>query len=316
MIYLFYGDDELAISHKITALIKEHDILKEDVHRYDASDGLNFEAVFEDASELPFFSAYKIVQVNGNPFKSLKESDITLIKTYFKNPSPFSDLIFNLKNDPLDKRLSITKFILSHAMFMEFELNKRISKGMIAETLKKNGQKIEDKALDYLFDVLKNDSWSFSNNLDILLTYKKDIDLKVAKEMVMAPLEEDIFSLTNAIFDSRIDRALKILTDFKKRGISAFYLISVLAAQFRFLNIVKILRFDEHYDVDTIASTLKAKPYRITMCLKNIAHLKNRDLLELLKDLSDLDKTIKTSNVFENYYYLEMYLLRLVYASN
>ena len=39
-------------------------------------------------------------------------------------------------------------------MFMEFELNKRISKGMIAETLKKNGQKITNEALDYLFDAL------------------------------------------------------------------------------------------------------------------------------------------------------------------
>ena len=316
MIYLFSGDDEIAIRNAINKLGKAQKIQSEDIHIYRVGEGLSWAEIFDDLDGLPFFSEHKLVVIRGDFTKKIAEHEQKMLLRYLDNPSPYSDLVFDLNGANLDKRLSITKTLLKKTNVQTFVLKDRISMASIRDIFKKAGQKISDEALAYLLNACQNDSWYLKNCIDILLTYGQDVDLKLISQMIERHLEDDIFNLTNAIFENKTALALKILQDFKKRGLSPFYILATLASQFRFLNVVKILRYQEHFNTDLIAEHLKAKPYRITMSLKNLEKLKGKDLLYLLSSLSKIDQELKSSTLLDQYIYLELYIMRLLNAGN
>ena len=277
-IYLIYGDEEFLIDKEIKNIINKFNSSMENVARYNLDES-NVREAIEDACTISMFETNKIVIcekcnfLTGENKKEINHDIDSLIK-YINNPFSDSVLIFVVRNPKLDERKKVVKEL------------KKCSKVIECKT-------IENYNLNnYISNYFKTNNYEISQS-----------DVK----LIIDNIEDNIFSLTNAIMDKDIKRVINIYNDLLLMGEEPIKLIVMIANQFRLILQVKLMVKNGYKERD-MASEVGEHPYRVK--LASNARFTIKELITYIKKLQKLDYDIKSGNIDKNFG-LEFFLLNI-----
>jgi DNA polymerase-3 subunit delta len=313
-IFVFYGDEDFLINKAILEIEKQHP--NGQVIKYELNE-TNIRKLLEDASMVSLFDEEKIIIgynadfLSGVVKKEKINHDIESLSKYLKHPNPNSTIILVVPSDKLDKRKKIVKELNDKAEVRE--LNKLSSAGLVnfaKEIFAKNNYQISLKALNMLIELVGSNLYLLNSECEKLMIYKVDekkIDDADVEEMITKYDFDDDFALTDAVINKDIDRSLALYSELLKRNEEPIKIIVMLANKFRLIFQVKRLH-SKGFNNYQIASELGAHPYSVE--LANKVQLKDKELLNYLELLADLDEKIKTGKVNKEVG-LEMFILSL-----
>lgn len=291
--YLIYGSDKSIINNELNKLIAELKI--EDVVKYDMTTSSLLD-VIEDASTVGLFSTNKIIILDDCYFMCANKSidDIERLEKYLESYNPNNYCIFVTYSDKVDTRKKIYKLLKSVAKIIEVSTtDDSYLVNYVKETLAKEQYKMED--INYFLNKVGKNLNNIKNELDKLMMYKletkeiKNIDID---NVSIKSVEEEIFSLTDAVILKNTSKALTLLEEFLKKDYEELQIILLLASQFRFLFQVKRLLNKGKSEAE-IAKILEVNPYRVKFSVKKLYSYSEDMLLDYIKKLAKMDHDIK-----------------------
>ena len=298
--FLIYGLDKSLINNEIKK-IKEK-LQASEIINY-SLDKDKLEDIILDASLSSMFENVKLILVNNATFFSSNRSsiDIKPLEDYIDHYNSDTYIIFSCQTEKIDSRKKITKKISEIGNVIETKAKDlNYVKDYIYDYLKKDNYKLED--INYFCSKVGTNIDNIKNELDKLMIYKdetKIISNEDIDKLIIPNLEDDIFSLTDAVVDNRVNNSIALLQEFINKGYDEMQIISLLATQFRFMFQVKRLS-NKGYSDNDIASYLAANPYRIKITLRKCYNYTESDFLLYLKKLGELDENIKLGKIDKN----------------
>lgn len=297
MNYLIYGEDRGRIQKEIQKIVKENmsEGVKPDTITYNMA-STSLEEVLADAQTIPFFTEHKIlVAQNCNFLNAANEGNQNTdsLEAYLEHPLLTTTLILTGNFEKVDKRKKIVKTIQKTCRVITCsQLDEQEKRAQVIQTLKANQLKLSDADINYLVNLLPCDSAIIENELNKLMTYPDPIDTKILDLLITRQIEDDVFSLVEAIMKGKEKQVFKIWNDLNALNKEPIFMISVLASQFRFYYQVKTLLVSGLSEND-ITQELKAHPYRVKLSVKAVMPVSCDQLLKALAMLADVDQKIK-----------------------
>ncbi len=293
-IYYIENNNSYLIDKKIKQLNKE---LKYEVIYYDYT-LKNIQEVIEELDTYNFLIEHKIIVLTSSNFlkvspKKSEEKNFESLKKYLKNPNKDHILIF--ANDEISSLSSITKILKKSAEEIKIETDIR---KIIKEELK-----------DYKYDFGFVRTLLYYTNEDIDITISELNKLKILKIEEKELTSDDViksvrriiddsnqifYSLIDNILSKNIKKSLDLYNDLKNAGIDDIKIIATLASQLRLMLQVKCL---ENKTDKEICEKLNVKSYPVIKARERAYNYTKKEIAELLKMLSDIDYSIKTSDV-------------------
>lgn len=207
--------------------------------------------------------------------KLIKGDDDEPLLAFFRNPDPLIHLFILVYSDSLDEKSVYYKALAEgDAKFLPVaSLDSNQWQAFIPKYFEKHSASIEELAVNELLERTGGDYSLFIQEANKLLAYTNGDPIRLVdvQQLVPAPLEDDIFLLSNALTKGDKKTALHIWKDMQVRGSAsnAIPLMNMLANQFVFLDQIRYLyrRGMEAYD---ISSKLKCSLGRVKACLYNV----------------------------------------------
>ena len=292
-IYLLYGTDKGVINNEIDKILK--DINSNDITRY-SMDAIDIDTIITDVSTISMFGDKRVVIVdNAYIFMANKNIDnINILEEYIKNTNINNYLIFITYNDKVDTRKKIYKLIKDKGKILECKKgDNNYLIDYVKNYLNEANYKMED--INYFLGVVGSDLDNIKNELEKLFMYKLD-DKKIINsdidKVCVRVIDDDIFSLTDAIILNDTNKAMSLLEEFLNKSYDEIYILNLLVGQFRFLFQVKRL-VNKNKNYSEIAKILEVNPYRVKFTLKKLYNYTEKDLLDRIKMLAEIDRKIK-----------------------
>lgn len=304
MIQLYYGQDSGFVQHKAFKDLKKNlpeeafaSIIKYDGYKDPIgeflSDCLSL-SLFGEKKTVVVLNCYFFLSVQGkkNPIPDSAQ-DYKGLMDYRKNPSPDTDLI-RIVPGLIDKKSELYKSARNEGVELisclsptENDLSLYISQKASEEK-----KKIQPDASRLVIQYCQGDFLLLSHTLDKLFCYTDNVRKQDVRELVLPPLESDIFSIVSHLLKGETARAVKVYQDLRRGGSNPLSLLPVFASQFRFRALVKALS-EQHETKDDIARELSVKPGRVYYTLKDISMVSYDTLLRILSDRADREKDRK-----------------------
>lgn len=286
--YLIISSDKINIDSNIQEILKE---IKDDYDliKYNGENDL-LESAVEELDIPNLFSNKKVVIFNG--FENIdKDSDISILIKYLENPSE-NHLI--LVGDSVKK--SVLSKISNNLNIIEKELTS-------ADLIKKNltGYKMDSDTIAYFVDYCLGNNEKLLNELKKLQILKVDdkdktITIDDIKENVIRDFEDDPFLLPNAISKKDKQKAIEIFNRLSSKEKEPVKILGTISHQIRTLYIAKVL--SKTMSVQEISEFTGQKNYPITLAINNSQNFTEKELLDMLEALSDID--IKSKSEYGN----------------
>lgn len=234
--------------------------------------------------------------------KLQKGDDDGPILDFFKNPDPLINLFLLVYSDSLDEKSSYYKALKEgDAKFMcvaSFTENQWYD--FIPKFFEKRGGTIEDNAVPELLKRTKGDYSLFIQEGNKLLAYSngQEINLDMVCKLVPTPLEDDVFSLTNALIKNdktsalRIFRNLQIISSYGN-GIT---LMNMLLKQFVFLDQVQYLN-RRGFEAFDIANKLNCSIGRVKASFYNLKKLSHNCIHKAIDSLYQYQTSVMKGKI-------------------
>ena len=312
MVYLLYGTINYLINKEITKIIKENNIEEINVNKYDLNNTY-LNDIVNDASSMSLFDDKKIIIVDNSYIftgttKKTLEQDPIILENYLNNINDNTILIFIVNNDKLDERKKITKLVKKIGIVKEFNSIDNIS--LVKQLF--NDYNITNDNIKYLLDRVGEDTTLLATEIEKIKIYK-DKDKNITKEditnLTSKSLEANNFKLIDAIINKNKNEAFILYQDRIKLNEEPIAIIIALANQIRIMYQVKQLYLNG-YTENNIANILKIHPYRVKLANQNSKKYDSNILLNYLKELANLDISIKTGKI-DKQLGLELFILAL-----
>ena len=165
---------------------------------------------------------------------------------------------------------------------------------------------ITDSAKQMLFERCEGDVCRLEREIAKLALFDDKIDVDVVKQMIAAPLEENVFKLSNALLARNTKELMKIYNDLKLLKQEPIALISLLANQFRLVLQVFILKREGKSEAE-ISKYLNVHSFRVTNASRTASKYSMDDIKNILVDLATLDAKIKRGEA-DRYVDFELFL--------
>ncbi len=314
-IYLIYGLEDYLIDIEIKKIISKFNAQTENIVRYNL-DETNVSDVIEDACTISMFESNKLIIcekcnfLTGENKKDI-DHDITSLIKYINNPFDDVCIIFIVRNDKLDDRKKIVKELKKCCKVIECKkIESHNLSNYLINYFKENGYEITNNDVRLIIDKVKYDLANIISECDKLMIYKID-DKKISttdiENIIMNNIEDNIFSLTNAIMEKNIKRVVKIYNDLILKGEEPIKLIIMIANQFRLILQVKLM-IKNGYKEREMPGIIGEHPYRIKLAINSTFSIPK--LVSYIKQLQKLDYDIKSGNIDKNFG-LEMFLINM-----
>ncbi len=295
MIILLYGQDAFRSRLKLEEIIESHQqarpsglnlfFIDFDEEGFEVfRDGLQTRSIFAEKKLFVLKNALKNEEVGEKIAKFLKNQD---------------EIIVFIENDKIKVGNRLFAFLKKTAKVQEFKL---LSGREMVLWLEKwaalKGIKIDALAIRKLADFWGSDLWIITREIEKLYLLKasaaidsRDIDLAVG-----ASIEANIFKTIEAIALGNKKSALKMISHHLESGESPFYLLAMIAYQFRNLILVKNL-VNKNKALEGIIRETGLSRFVAEKCLG----LSRRFTLEALKNIYfrifETDSKIKTGKI-------------------
>ncbi|HIS90202.1 MAG TPA: DNA polymerase III subunit delta [Candidatus Faecisoma merdavium] len=312
MIYILYGTINYLINKEISKIIEDNNIDEININKYDLTNTYLTD-IINDASSMSLFDDKKIIIVNNSYIftgtsKKVLEQDTTILENYLNNINDNTILIFIVNNDKIDERKKITKLIKKIGIVKEFNSIDNIS--LVKELF--SDYNISTDNIKYLLERVGDDTTLLATEIGKIKIYK-DKDKNITKDditnLISKSLEVNNFKLIDAIINKNKNEAIMLYQDRIKLNEEPIAIIIALANQIRIMYQVKELYLNG-YTENNIASILKIHPYRVKLANQNSKKYDSDILLNYLKQLANLDISIKTGKI-DKQLGLELFILAL-----
>lgn len=289
-LYFIENDHNELIKLKVLEILKEKKLTEENLVTYDMEETDISKAIM-DLDTYGFFNETKVVFCKNCVFltasKSEIEHDIEALTKYLNNPNPANILILSCSK--LDGKKNIVKLLKNKAELLNIAID---LKDYVKEKCK--GYKINIMTINYLIDSVESDFERLDNELDKLMALKnaeKEITDKDINLITIKKIDNNIFSLIDAIISKDKKKSLKIYEEMTNYGEDVFKIFVALANQIRLIYQVKMLKSLSN---DEISSMLNLKNPKQAVALRyRIDKYKSSELLEYLHKLSIMDEELK-----------------------
>lgn len=313
MNYILYGEDSYLLQQELDKILKEH--LGKEVElnttTYSAIQ-TSMNEILDDAMTIPFFSDTKAIVVQQANFLTASKEvqvDQDMLLNYVSNPLPSTILIFIVEHEKLDSRKKLVKEMMKYCCTKELKkLDEEGKARFIRQQIKERTIKIEENALTELIHRLPTQLQIIEKELDKLQLYGEKVDLRIVKNIITRPLEDDVFQLVNAVVNKNKKKAFEIWRDLCVLNKEPIAIIGALASQFRFLYQVKALQEQGIRNKNDIASQLKVSSGRVYYALETCRKFNLAAIHEQLHALALLDQKIKSGKIDKKMGF-ELYLL-------
>lgn len=272
--------------------IKDYEIVK-----YDATI-TPITRVVEDLDTYNFLCNHKCIILENAYFltsSSIKNDlnqDLSKFEKYLKSPNP--DNILVILCNKLDNKKNIVKLVskVSERLNTGFSIKQIIKKGC-------SEYNIDNITINYLVDYCLNNNEKIINELEKLKLYKYDdktITKKDIDAIVTKSIDDNIFTLVDAIVTKKKKVAIEIYNDMILHGEDPMHILILVANQFSLFYSVRVLK-NEGLKKDEIASSLGVHPYPVQLALEKSFKYDSKELLTNISKLADMDYNYKIGKI-------------------
>lgn len=311
MVKVFFSKDPGFAYHSAIKELKKNldSVSYSEIEKYDGYKD-RVSTIVEACQSISLFGDKKTILVSNSYFftdskgrkGTIKESeqDYGALEDYLYNPSPDTDLYFVVNGD-ISKTGSPNKALASPAItLVSCDIPSDDDYIMLAYKVAKDENKdINREAAALLLERTKGDYLSFMNNLEKLFTYTSTVRKTDVEELVYKPLEDKVFSIVTNLIKGQTRDAFRTFSDVRKGGIDSLGLLPIFASQFNRMALIKYLS-QKHMRNEEMASELGMKSGAIYYALKDIRNISFETLIDIMSDLSLIEKDIKLKNDDQN----------------
>ncbi len=296
MIIFLYGKDNFRSLRKLKEIIEEY----EKVHK----NGLNLR-VFDLENSL-----FKDFRDEFQTRSIFRENRLFVLKNVSANP------LFQQKSIKALKRLSGAKDIIvfyerkevpaKNPFFIALKKNsqtqefKPLKTNALESWTKKEfsayGARIKPKALQLLLKATGNDLWRLSNEIQKLVSYKRNDKTSISESdieiIIRTDSQESIFKTLDLIASKQKQKAIAFLHQDLERGESPLYLLSMIAFEFR-----KLLLMKEHLKNQQSIWNLGWRPFQIRKIYQLSQGFELKELRKIYQKIIQTDLDIKTGKI-------------------
>ena len=297
--YLIYGTNKGLITEETKKII--HSLKESDIIKYDMTNTL-IEDVVEDASTVNLFHPKKVIILEDCYFLGGNKTieHLEKMEQYIEHYNSDSYLIFICNTEKIDTRKKINKLLSKHKVIEANKVDKAFLEKYVMNNLKEDGYKMEN--LSFFLERVGTNLNNIDNELEKLKMYTlatKKITKEDITKTTTKVLEEEIFSLTDAIILKDTKKSLELLDSFLNLNYDEMQIIILLANQFHFLFQVKRL-WNKNKTESEIAKILEVNPYRVKYSVRKIYSYSEQLILENIKKLAKIDHDIKLGLMNKN----------------
>lgn len=297
--YLIYGTNKGLITEETKKII--HSLKETDIIKYDMTNTL-IEDVVEDASTVNLFHPKKVIILEDCYFLGGNKTieHLEKMEQYIEHYNSDSYLIFICNAEKIDTRKKINKLLSKHKVIEANKVDKTFLEKYVMNNLKEDGYKMEN--LSFFLERVGSNLNNIDNELEKLKMYTlatKKITKEDITKTTTKVLEEEIFSLTDAIILKDTKKSLELLDSFLNLNYDEMQIIILLANQFHFLFQVKRL-WNKNKTESEIAKILEVNPYRVKYSVRKIYSYSEQLILENIKKLAKIDHDIKLGLMNKN----------------
>lgn len=294
MIDVVIGNDRYLVKNKTMKILADY--RKEqgdfDVHEFSAQDrSFEINQFIEACSTVSLFNDHSSVVFDLDDINKKNEE---VIADMLKNIPYEVNLILQFTKKPLVKS-PLGKAIKGQ----KIHTIKKASSGDVVTYLKKEIKNrnidIQSSAQRELESRLKNDPARAMQEIQKLELMGSNITKKDIESLIAMPIEDNVFSLSNAVLDKNINLAFTIYHDFLENKMSPLALMGLLASSFRRIFQISALA-DQGYSAQMIARDLSLSEKQVFYLIRNQLR-PHKKVLKLLNDLSQIDQDFKLGKV-------------------
>ncbi len=320
-LYVFYGSEEFLIEKTKDLLVQnalEEDELDFNLAIVDLEES-PIETAIEQMDEFPFMGEKRVVLLKNAYFLTAAERkkdkivhDLDRLTSYLENPAPFTIAVFTVPYPKLDVRKKITKLLVKHATVFEAKpMQDRELISWIHNHAKESNVEIDQKAIELLMYMTGNNLQSITSEMEKLalrVGSRGSITTEVIDSLVVKSLDQNVFALVDKIITNQKQQAMEMYRDLLVQKEEPIRILAAIARQYRIFAQVKYLR-GIGLGAGEIASKLKINPYPVKLAMQQISLFSEKDLLEKLDHLAEMDYQMKTG-YGDKEMLLELFILR------
>lgn len=265
-----------------------------------------WDMILDEAEMFSFFAEKRVIIVDNAMLlatqskQKLLESTQKRFVDYVENPNEMTVLVLMLPYNQLDQRKKLTKLLQQKSLFVdvtpldEKEVERYVTQHLAYHTLnmtKDAQQELLQRVHYQLSDAM--------NELQKVEHYALDGDTvtkEIIQKLVPQSLESDVFELTKAILERKLQRTTSIYRDLIRLKHEPIALHALIVSQFRLMLQAKISA-DIGYSQADIAKQLGVHPYRVKLATQSVRHLSISQLSDIYQLLFQADYAMKRSQL-------------------
>ncbi|MFC1617653.1 DNA polymerase III subunit delta [Patescibacteria group bacterium] len=301
MIIFLHGEDTYRSRQKLDEIIA----------KFEAKDssGMNLavlsmkESKFADFSKtvtaMPFMGDRRLVVAKNLLSEAKADLQEPIAKMLKDKKIPAETTVIFYEQAKPDRRKKLFKDLNKEKLAQEFKLlaDYEVSNWVQAEVARREGE-IAPSAAAKLAAYIGNDLWRLSNEIEKLIIYRSNQEIRAedVELLVKAKLDENIFNLVDAVSNSNVSQALKLLHENFEQGQSEQYLLAMISYQFRNLAQIKPL-LDEGMPEDLIKKQTGLHPFVIKKTATQARRFSQDKIKKIYDILVRTDIAMKTGKV-------------------
>jgi len=307
-IYCLYGTDSYLLKQKTESIIKQEKLDVADVFTFDLEED-SFEDCYNQCVQIPLFSDRIGVVISSANFLSSQKSakdakdELLFLERYLDHPIESTVLILQVTQERLDTKKSIYKKLEQLATIIACVPEENEDNyGKVKAILKEHGMTIDANALQTFLSRTAHDRYIMKNELDKLLLFaqgKDRVTMEMVREVVSRNLEENIFTLVNAILAKDTPMMISVYRDLLKSNVEIGWMIGVLMNKFQEILLTKEL-LREKKTFEDVMKYFAASKGRVYYMMKNAKEIDDNSLFQTIVRLEKLDYEIKSGLVDKN----------------
>lgn len=312
MLFFYYGEDNFRANQKIQAITNK---FREKVDPsgqnivYLEGDHISADDFFQAVSVMGFLADKKLIVIknifSNKKLSSWQDSLIDYLKKQ-KDTVDENYLIFFESGKPdsrlkLYKTLSKIKFVEEFQTLSPLELKKWVKNQFTTAQ-----REISDANLELLISFVGPNLWQMHQEINKLISYcQKEISAENIKNIVQGKIDENIFSLIDALGNRNKALALKLIEEKLDYGINHQYILTMIIRQFRLLIKAKELSGQVKYS-GALMQALKIPKFIADKTLAQTKLYTREQLVRIYKELLELDEKFKSSQNQEKILFTKM----------
>ena len=302
-IYLYWGDDDFAISKAVDTLRRSVLDPNWASFNYDKISPEQTDAIIlalNQAMTPPFGMGKRLVWLADTTIcQQCSEQLLTQLERTLPAIPESAVLLLTSDNKP-DGRLKSTKLLQKYAEIQEFSQIPPWKTELLVQQVRKAAQqvgvKLNNSAVELLAESVGNDTRQLFNELEKLQLYAgttATINEQAVAALVNANTQNSL-QLAAAIRQGKTVQALQLVSDLISHNEPTLRIVATLIGQFRTWLWVKIMMEDGERDEKAIASAAEvSNPKRIYFLRQEIQSISSKQLTSTLPILLELEISLK-----------------------